>query len=357
MLEPRGFRLLFRRRPLQALLYTFSTPVVLNYSLWSFASSSIMTLTNLDIDSRIPSCAQDLIASSGDRHTFFSLPVEVLSSILSYLDIPELHAVAQTCRCLRVLSCDPLLHLRRLRDVPGILELCLPLRPPLSSIAPPQGTIWLNRTHILARRVSRSLIAIRLNHNLSPRTRPSATDLVARAILPSECLKNHSCSTTIPSPAYLQSRHDLSKARLRTSLKHKLSDRPSLDLLIQQNIIPAEARLLSPGILAKRRKIIRELLKDGLRAWVESRGITAQKRKSEEQDLLERKTVKGLVRNISRRYSNEQSVGGSAHEKKLARQKWGREAEIKKRLEVRQPTRAHVLSLRRFWEGATKAAS
>lgn len=120
--------------------------------------------------------------------------------------------------------------------------------------------------------------------------------------------------------------------------------------------------------------MIRESLKDGLRAWVEGRGIQAQKRKADEMEATEKSTVKGLVRRFAARKLAQDSSGHSQSyhldpvtlEKRKAQARWGREVELAKRDEERrtaahgtsaQPTRAHVLGLKKFWEGVIRAAA
>ena len=136
------------------------------------------------------------------------------------------------------------------------------------------------------------------------------------------------------------------------------------------NIYPDEVarRTVSPTIFATRRKIIRENLKDGLRGWVEGRGIQAQKRKADEMEATERSTVKILAQRFTAKFLQEQDKDQDTiwAEKKRAQSRWGREIEMARRKEERragsnggcaQPTRAHVLGLKRFWEGVIRTAA
>lgn len=296
-----------------------------------------------------------------------ALPVEVLLHILSFLSISDLHCLTRTSHLLRRLSCDPVLHLQRLHHASQILSASLPRRPSLDTIRPPHAWIFLSRTHVLARAVSRSLISVRLNHNLS--RRPRAGTLVDRAILPRECT---SYSSPI-SPVLIQSRQAISRERLKVGLERKLERRRSLASLVSLNILPEECatRSISPALVATRRRVIKESLKDGLRAWVEGRAIVAQKRKADEIDATEKVTVKGLVRRYTaRRVAAEDHnarLDAAALEKKKGQARWGREADLarKKEREERrkgsgacsQPTRANVLGLKRFWEGVIRAAA
>lgn len=296
-----------------------------------------------------------------------ALPAEVILRILSFLSINDLHSLTLTSHTLRRLSCDPVLHLQRLHLASHILSVSLPRRPSLDRISPPRAWIFLSRTHVLARAVSRSLISVRLNHNLL--RRPSADSLVDRAILPRECT---SYSSPV-SPALIQSRQAVLRECLKASLRRKLQRRPSLTSLVSLNILPEECatRSISPGLVATRRRVIKESLKDGLRAWVEGRAIVAQKRKADEVDAAEKVTVKGLVRRYTARRvaadNQNARLDAVALEKKKALARWGREADLAKKREreerrrgsgaCSQPTRANVLGLKRFWEGVIRTAA
>ncbi|KIY00430.1 uncharacterized protein Z520_04115 [Fonsecaea multimorphosa CBS 102226] len=298
------------------------------------------------------------------------LPPEVLLRILFFLEIPDLLQVSRTCHKLREIACDPLLHLERLHHVSHTLSTLLARRPSKSAISPPNSWIWLSKTNVLSRQISKSLIRIRLSHNLEHR--PSPYDLVQRAILPSTCT-NYSSPV---SPVLIQSQQAVQKSRLKDGLCRKLERRPSMNSLVSLNIMPEECarHSVSPAIVATRRKVIRESLKDGLRAWVEGRAIQAQKRKADEMDATEKITVKSLVRRFAaRKVAVDLETRGLGRlvdpvvaEKRKAQAKWGREVELAKRDQERraatngacaQPTRAHVLGLKKFWEGVIRAAA
>lgn len=148
-------------------------------------------------------------------------------------------------------------------------------------------------------------------------------------------------------------------------LARKLERRPSMNSLVSLNIMPEECvrRSVSPVIVATRRRVIREGLKDGLRAWVESRALLAQKRKADELEAAERTTVKTLVRRFAARklaLELSENIDTVSLEKRRAQVRWGREVEVAKMDEERRaaahgacahPTRAKVLAMRRFWEG------
>ena len=295
-----------------------------------------------------------------------SLPPEVLLHVLSFLEVPDLLQLSRTSHALREVACDPLLHLERLHHTSCVLSILLARRPSKSSISPPNSWIWLSKTNVLSRQISKSLIRIRLSHNLEHR--PSPFDLVQRAILPSVC----TTYSSHVSPVLIQSQQAVQRHRLKDGLGKKLERRPSVGSLVSLNILPEECARhnVSPAIVATRRRVIRESLKDGLRAWVEGRGIQAQKKKADELEAVERITVKGLVRRFAAR-KTAQDV--DAHlldpltlEKKRAQAMWGREVEVAKRNAERrtavhgtcaQPTRAHVLGLKKFWEGVIRAAA
>ena len=293
-----------------------------------------------------------------------TLPAEVLLRILSYLDVHELHHVTRTCHLLRDLACDPLLHLERLHRVHFILASALEHRPSRSSLSPPNAWIWLSKTNVLSRRISKSLIRIRLSHNLEHRPHPQ--DLVARSILPPACTSYSS----LVSPVLIQSQQAVEKAQKAQQLGRKLERRPSVASLVSLNIMPEECarRTISPTIFATRRRIIRENLKDGLRAWCDGRGIQAQKRKAAEMECTERSTVRSLAKRFTEKFSQEQENSRDCVvvEKKRAQAKWGKEVEMARRKEERrvnsnggcaQPTRAHVLGLKRFWEDVIRTAA
>ena len=128
--------------------------------------------------------------------------------------------------------------------------------------------------------------------------------------------------------------------------------------LVSMNIMPEECarRRISPRVWEKRRQVIKESLKDGLRAWVEGTGVKVQMRKNEELEREERRTVKMLVRRFAKGRSD---VGGVEAEKLKAKVRWGREVEMQRRWEERcvEPTRAHVSGMKKLWEGIIRAAA
>ncbi|KAK5080836.1 hypothetical protein LTR24_008353 [Lithohypha guttulata] len=127
------------------------------------------------------------------------------------------------------------------------------------------------------------------------------------------------------------------------------------------NILPEKCIKISPGLVDARRKVIKESLKDGLRAWVETRGLKAQQRRALELDDTERKTVKALLAE-----ELETQADAISMEKKRAQARWGQALEKQRLRDQRRafsqgtcthPTRAHVSGLKRFWEGVIRATS
>lgn len=135
--------------------------------------------------------------------------------------------------------------------------------------------------------------------------------------------------------------------------------------------------MVAPGLVEKRRMVIRESLKDGLRVWVERRAVLMRSRKYETEEKEGRIGVKGLVRRFTKKMLEEENKAGSdvvrlTRQKKKAQATWARDVEAARKWEdtrttisvdsegggrCNQPTRAHVLGLRTFWEGLSKAAA
>lgn len=285
------------------------------------------------------------------------LPSEVLLTILAYLDVHELHQLSLTSPDLRRLACDPLLHLQRLHDVPRSLIRQLSHRPSRRDIAPPNAYIWLSRTNVLSRSISKSLVKIRVNHALSQR--PQATDLVQRGVLPS--------TYSVMSPRLMATSLDVQRRKVRDTVGRKLEKRPSVKSLVERHILPEECSrpgTVSPVLVEARRRIMRERLKDGLRRWVEGRAVAAQRERSDSQSsAVEGVSVRALVKRLQARRERAdmdehyQHLDSVTLEKKRAQRAWGAEAEKERDRARNQPTRAHVLGLKRFWEGVIKAAA
>ena len=111
---------------------------------------------------------------------------------------------------------------------------------------------------------------------------------------------------------------------------------------------------MSPGLVGAKRGLERERLKDGLRGWLSGRRREElEKREREEWD----RSVKGLVRRFAGRAKGIEKDDEKKTRLEKKDLRWGKGAIIGERRKRVEPTRAHVLGLRRFWEGVGKAAS
>lgn len=172
-------------------------------------------------------------------------------------------------------------------------------RPSLSSLLPPHSTIYLSATHVLARKLSRQLVAIRLNRNLS--RRPSASSLIKSNIVPQECCR---CD--------------------------------------QETGQVMWGGRMSPGIIEVKRRVERERVKDGLRAWLERKADTINRQVAREDSRP------SGVRTLVRRFTNKRSSTEGADSR------WGAQRRDKAGAAREAPPRARVYGLRRFWEGMAK---
>ncbi|KAK0616970.1 hypothetical protein B0T14DRAFT_433919 [Immersiella caudata] len=148
------------------------------------------------------------------------LPNEVLLQILSNLDVCDLLGTSRTSHLLRSLALSPVLQRLRLRQTRAVLPplLTSPSRPSLTDLI--RRRIFLTNTTVVSRKLARNLVAIRLQRRLAARPSPEA--LVERCVLPPEC--------------------------------------------VPWSVKPPVA----PAIVAKKRAVERERVKDGLRRWVGS---------------------------------------------------------------------------------------
>ncbi|KAI1268154.1 hypothetical protein F5Y18DRAFT_279916 [Xylariaceae sp. FL1019] len=153
-----------------------------------------------------------------DRVHIDCLPNEVLLHILGFLDVSDLLAASRISHHFRALSVAPILHTYRLQRVRLLLPplLTSPSRPTLAELI--ARHIFLTKTTQISRRLARSLVSIRLSRCLPQR--PSAETLVQRGVLPPECVPGCGCAP------------------------------------------------IAPALVAKRRAVEKEKLKDGLRRWV-----------------------------------------------------------------------------------------
>lgn len=282
--------------------------------------------------------------------TLDHLPREILLLILSFLSVPDLLQCSRTCHDLRSLCLDPLLHEERRKWAIASLQIELTKRKSRAELSPPQQWIYLSRTFVLSRSIDRSLVKIRLAHNLTKR--PRFNELVARCVLPKGAHL---------SPLLIQAHHELQKCNMRTQLNKKLNRRPRAQDLVHLNILPQEwiDGKVSPGLIETQRRVIKETLKDGLRSWVENRGLKAQ------QDWTERQaSVKSMIRLLTAKsYAHELELRHDriAMQMKEAQLKYGRPLQHKILRERRDPqfanpTRAHVYALKTFWEKVHRSA-
>ncbi|KAI1171039.1 hypothetical protein F4777DRAFT_83721 [Nemania sp. FL0916] len=146
------------------------------------------------------------------------LPNELLMQILGFLDVSDLLSTSRVNHHFRTLSLAPILHTYRLQHVRVLLPplLTSPSRPTLAELIAKH--IFLTHTTQISRRLARSLVAIRLSRRLPKR--PSAETLAQRGIIPPECIPGCGCAP------------------------------------------------IAPALVAKRRAVEKEKLKDGLRRWV-----------------------------------------------------------------------------------------
>ncbi|KAI9718769.1 MAG: hypothetical protein M1812_003943 [Candelaria pacifica] len=241
------------------------------------------------------------MASNAPILSLLALCDELLLLIFSSLDIPELLSASRVCYRLRSIALDPILHAHRLQYASILLAYSLPQRPPLSSLLPPISTIYLSSTRFRARTLSRCFISIKLNRSLS--RRPSASSLISSNILPEECCRQDSRTGQI-----------------------------------------VWGGGVAPGIIGMKRKIEKERLKDGLRAWIARRADAVEKRLHSGQER-EKPSVRNLVQRFARRAGGKEREG-----------RWGRGV-LEKRKRSSDPTRTHVLGLKRFWEGVGRSGS
>ncbi|EPE02130.1 f-box domain-containing protein [Ophiostoma piceae UAMH 11346] len=145
-----------------------------------------------------------------------SLPNEIILHILGFLDVNDLLATSRTSHHLRCLCVAPILRIHRLRYIRAALPplLAAPQRPSLTELI--QRSIFLTNTTVVSRKLTRSLVAIRLSHRLA--ARPPVHVLVERCVLPPECAPG---------------------------IGH-----------------------VAPALAARTRAIERERIKDGLRSWI-----------------------------------------------------------------------------------------
>ena len=106
---------------------------------------------------------------------------------------------------------------------------------------------------------------------------------------------------------------------------------------------------IAPSIVNTKRKVERERIKDGLRAWLDRKADVVAVRGEKNKDDEVVKSVRGLVRRFTARWKADVQ-DPDAHAKR-GNGSYGVGCSGK---EKEAPTRAHVYGLRRFWEGLAK---
>ncbi|KOS22197.1 hypothetical protein ESCO_001516 [Escovopsis weberi] len=139
----------------------------------------------------------------------------MLILVVSFLDVDDVFHLSRTCHRLRRLCLDPIIKLYRLRDARLTLDLLLssPSRPTLSDLI--SRFIFMTNNTVISRRLARSLVSIRLSRRLA--LRPSADSLVQRAVLPRECVPG--MGPVLVAPALVAKRKAIEKERLKDSLR------------------------------------------------------------------------------------------------------------------------------------------
>ncbi|KAK1772006.1 F-box domain-containing protein [Phialemonium atrogriseum] len=194
-------------------------------------SSGVEQVTAADADNGLPEKSAVVFGCRRDPAPNLSdLPNEILLHILGYLDVCDLLSTSRTTHHLRDLSVAPILHSLRLRRARASLSPMLqsPSRPSLADLI--ARCIFLTHTTVVSRRLARSLVCIRLSRRLA--ARPSAEALVQRCVLPPECVPG-GCGGFGP----------------------------------RRGGVGVAA--VAPALVARRRAVERERVKDRLRRWVE----------------------------------------------------------------------------------------
>ncbi|KAK2599559.1 hypothetical protein N8I77_011302 [Diaporthe amygdali] len=182
-----------------------------------------------------------------DKVTLAVLPNEVLLHVLGFLDVSDLLSTSRTSHQFRSLALAPILHRLRLRHARNVLPplLTSPSRPTLKDLM--HRSIFMTKTTVVSRRLSRSLTAIRLSRRLAARPEPET--LVARSVLPPECVPFGS---------------------------------------------------VAPGLVAKKRAVEREQVRDGMRRWVGGVWERRWREKAEDRRRWEERSGVGRVWRLRR---------------------------------------------------------
>ncbi|KAK7754441.1 hypothetical protein SLS62_003461 [Diatrype stigma] len=210
------------------------------------------------------------------------MPNEILTHILSFLDVCDLLATSRTNHHFRALSVHPLLHVYRLRRARAVLPplLTSPSRPTLSELI--ARHIFQTHTTQVSRRLAHNLAAIRLSRRLPQR--PSAESLAQRGVLPPECvvgISSSSSSSSSSGGSLVGARGGWEGANgtgrgtelgrrggMGTNTRGGLGGGTVGGLVKKGRGTGAGIVPLSPALVARKRAVERERLKDGLRRWV-----------------------------------------------------------------------------------------
>ncbi|KAH8587141.1 hypothetical protein B0O99DRAFT_642644 [Bisporella sp. PMI_857] len=258
-----------------------------------------------------------------------SLPDELLFHILSHLDIPDLLLLSRTSHRFRTLCQDPTLHTLRLRRTSALLNRYIQGgiggRPELKQLL--DRRIYVTRTTLVARALSRQMVRIMLGRKLDPGRRVRREELVGRGVLLPGAFAGDMGDK----------RRMVERQLVRMLLGRKLERRPSREVLVGWGVLPRECVVegLAPGLVGMKRKVERERVKDGLRGWVEEWRRRGWERWQREEEEEVHPDVRRLVRMFAR------------WDERNAEVRWGRDARREKN---EAPPRAKVLGLRRFWE-------
>ncbi|KAG6002434.1 hypothetical protein E4U21_003108 [Claviceps maximensis] len=182
--------------------------------------------------------------SSNKPGSLDGLPNEILLHVFEFLDVSDVLAASRTNHVLREISLSPILHHYRLQRTREVLPPLLwsASRPTVADLT--ARSIIRTHTSVVSRRLAWSLVSIRLSRSLA--SRPPVEDLVERCVLPKECVPGL-CSVHV-----------------------------------------------SPGLVAKRKAIEKEKVKDGLRGWIGSKWKGQVRER--EQELRRWSEIRGIGR-------------------------------------------------------------
>jgi len=110
---------------------------------------------------------------------------------------------------------------------------------------------------------------------------------------------------------------------------------------------------VAPALLVLTRRIQREKLKDGLRAWLDKRAEKMEMERRREESRMA-VSVRGLVRKYTA--VRKAVLEDEGRQREVAStSRWGRRVSESEKVRHHGPTRAAVFGMRRFWEGVARA--